>query len=52
MERINQRLGLLSALPVSVFLAASFLAPLCVVAAFSVMPQKVFSRANRPNFSS
>ena len=52
MERINQRLGLLSALPVSVFLAASFLAPLCVVAAFSVMPQKVFSLANLPDFSS
>lgn len=52
MERINQRLGLLSALPVSVFLAAGFLAPLCVVAAFSVMPQKVFSLANLPDFSS
>ena len=52
MERINQRLGLLSALPVSVFLAASFVAPLCVVAAFSVMPQKVFSLANLPDFSS
>lgn len=52
MERINQRLGLLSALPVSVFLAAGFLAPLCVVAAFSIMPQKVFSLANLPDFSS
>ena len=52
MERINQRLGLLSALPVSVFMAASFVAPLCVVAAFSVMPQKVFSLANLPDFSS
>jgi spermidine/putrescine transport system permease protein len=52
MERINQRLGLLSALPVGVFLAAGFLAPLCVVAAFSVMPQKVFSLANLPDFSS
>jgi spermidine/putrescine transport system permease protein len=51
-ERINQRLGLLSALPVGVFLAAGFLAPLCVVAAFSVMPQKVFSLANLPDFSS
>lgn len=52
MERINQRLGLLSALPVGVFLALGFLAPLCVVAAFSVMPQKVFSLANLPDFSS
>ncbi len=52
MERINQRLGVLSALPVGLFLAAGFLAPLCVVAAFSVMPQKVFSLSNLPDFSS
>lgn len=52
MERINQRLGALSALPVGVFLAAGFLAPLCVVFAFSIMPQKVFSLANLPDFSS
>ena len=52
MERINQRLGVLSALPVVIFLAAGFLAPLCVVAAFSIMPQKVFSLANLPDFSS
>ncbi len=52
MERINQRLGVLSALPVIIFLAAGFLAPLCVVAAFSIMPQKVFSLANLPDFSS
>jgi spermidine/putrescine transport system permease protein len=51
-ERINQRLGVLSALPVVIFLAAGFLAPLCVVAAFSIMPQKVFSLANLPDFSS
>jgi len=51
-ERINQRLGALSALPVGVFLAAGFLAPLCVVFAFSIMPQKVFSLANLPDFSS
>lgn len=52
MERLNQRLGLLSALPVGIFLAAGFLAPLCVVAAFSIMPQKVFSLGNLPDFSS
>ena len=52
MERINQRLGALSALPVVLFLAAGFLAPLIVVAAFSMMPQKVFSLANLPDFSS
>jgi spermidine/putrescine transport system permease protein len=51
-ERINQRLGALSALPVVLFLAAGFLAPLIVVAAFSMMPQKVFSLANLPDFSS
>jgi spermidine/putrescine transport system permease protein len=51
-ERINQRLGALSALPIGVFLAAGFLAPLCVVSAFSIMPQKVFSLTNLPDFSS
>nr|WP_210269877.1 ABC transporter permease [Hyphomicrobium methylovorum] len=45
-------MGLLSALPVSLFLALGFLAPLFVVAAFSVMPQKVFSLGNLPDFSS
>lgn len=51
MERIDQRLGSLSALPIFVVLVLSFLAPLVVVAAFSVMPQKVFSLANMPDFS-
>ena len=51
MERINQRLGVLSALPVVIFLAAGFLSPVCVVAAFSIIPQKVFSVANLPDFS-
>jgi len=51
-ERINQRLGALFALPVGALLAAGFLAPLCVVLAFSVMPQKVFSLANLPDLSS
>lgn len=51
MERIDQRQGLLSALPLTVVLALSFLAPLIVVAAFSIMPQKVFSLANMPDFS-
>ncbi|WP_334148054.1 ABC transporter permease [Hyphomicrobium sp.] len=52
MERINQRLGALFALPVGALLAVGFLAPLCVVLAFSVMPQKVFSLANLPDLSS
>jgi len=51
-ERINQRLGALFALPVGALLAVGFLAPLCVVLAFSVMPQKVFSLANLPDLSS
>lgn len=51
MERLNDRLGIFSALPVTVVLAVGFLAPLVVVAAFSVMPQKVFTLANAPDFS-
>lgn len=52
MKALDQRLGLLSALPLAAVLAISFLAPLGVVALFSVMPQKVFSLANMPDFSS
>ncbi|WMS42359.1 ABC transporter permease [Acuticoccus sp. MNP-M23] len=52
MERHDRRLGALSAAPVAVLLGLGFLAPLLVVAAFSVMPQGVFSLANTPDFSS
>jgi len=52
MERIDRRLGYLSALPLVVLLALSFLAPMLVIALFSVMPQKVFSVLNMPDFSS
>ncbi|MDA0961760.1 MAG: ABC transporter permease [Proteobacteria bacterium] len=52
MKALDQRLGLLSALPLAAVLVMSFLAPLVVVALFSVMPQKVFSLANMPDFSS
>ncbi len=52
MERIDHRLGTLSALPLGVVLALSFLAPMLVIAVFSVMPQKVFSVLNMPDFSS
>lgn len=52
MERIDRRLGYLSALPVTVLLALSFLAPMLVIAIFSIMPQKVFSVLNMPDFSS
>lgn len=51
MERIDRRLGILSAAPLIVLLSLSFLAPLAVVAAFSIMPQKVFSLFNVPDFS-
>jgi len=51
MERLDQRLGFLSAIPLTVILGLSFLAPLVVVALFSIMPQKVFSLFNTPDFS-
>ena len=52
MERLDRRQGLLAALPITALLAISFLAPLALVAAFSIMPQKVFSVLNMPDFSS
>ncbi len=52
MERVDRKLGYLSALPLGVVLALSFLAPMVVIAIFAVMPQKVFSLANIPDFSS
>ncbi len=52
MERVDRKLGVLSALPLLALLAVSFLAPLMVIAIFSVMPQKVFSLLNVPDFSS
>ena len=51
MERLDNRLGTFCALPMLVVLALSFLAPLLVVAAFSVMPNKVFSLMHLPDFS-
>ncbi|WP_193176317.1 ABC transporter permease [Oricola nitratireducens] len=51
MNRLDGRLGFLSALPLVLVLLLSFLAPMAVVALFSVMPQKVFSIANMPDFS-
>ena len=52
MERQDQRIGLLSAVPMGLVLLISFLAPLLVIAVFSVMPQKVFSLLHLPDFSS
>lgn len=50
MERIEERQGLLSALPILVIMALIFLAPLLVVAAFAFMPPKVFDLAHLPSF--
>ena len=52
MERLDNRLGKLAALPLALILALAFLAPLCVVAIYSVMPQNVFSFLHMPDFSS
>ena len=52
MERLERRLGLLSALPISILLLVSFVMPLFVVAGFAIMPQKVFDLAHLPDFSS
>ena len=51
MERQDRRLGTLSALPLGLILLVSFVAPMLVVAAFSVMPRKVFDLAHMPDFS-
>jgi len=51
MERIEARHGLFAATPVVVVLILSFVAPLIVIALFSIMPQKVFSVLNMPDFS-
>ena len=52
MERQNRNRGILYALPITLMLLLSFVAPLVVIAGFSVMPQKVFSLVNIPDFSS
>nr|WP_321454926.1 ABC transporter permease [uncultured Cohaesibacter sp.] len=52
MERLDRRLGTLSALPILVLLGLCFIAPMVVVAAFSIMPSKVFTLLNVPDFSS
>lgn len=51
MESVNKRLGTLSAIPMIVVLTLSFIAPLMVVAIFSIMPQKTFSIFGTPDFS-
>lgn len=51
MSRREQKLGWLNALPMLVMLGLSFMAPLLVVAAFSIMPEKVFELVHMPDFS-
>lgn len=51
MNSLDRKLGTLCALPLSLLLAASFLAPLVVIAGFSIMPQRVFDMAHVPDFS-
>ncbi len=52
MEKLDRKLGFFSSIPLGLILAISFLAPLIVVALFSTMPQKVFTLAQLPDFSS
>ena len=52
MEKLERRLGLLSALPIGALLLLSFVMPLALVAGFATMPQKVFELAHLPDFSS
>ena len=51
MERLDQKLGTASSLPLLAVLAVSFLAPMVVVAIFSMMPQRVFELSHMPDFS-
>jgi len=51
MDRINRRLGALAAAPMLVLFALTFLAPLVVVAAYSIMPENEFGLWHRPDFS-
>ncbi len=51
MRRLDARLGTFSSLPLGLVLIGGFVMPLLVVAVFSVMPQKVFSLWNVPDFS-
>lgn len=51
MERIDRQLGSYSSVPMLVLLGLFFLAPLAVVAVFSIMPRKVFDLKHLPDFS-
>ena len=51
MKSLDHKLGFLSSIPMLAVLLIAFLAPMVVVALFSIMPQKVFSLSNTPDFS-
>jgi spermidine/putrescine transport system permease protein len=51
MNTREKRLGIFSSLPLSILLLLTFIAPLVAIAAFSIMPEKVFSLAHVPDFS-
>ena len=51
MSRREQKLGWLNALPMLIMLGLSFMAPLMVIALFSIMPEKVFDLSHVPDFS-
>ena len=51
MQRRDARLGLFYAAPLTFFLVLTFLGPILLVAAFSIMPEKVFTLWQMPDFS-
>jgi spermidine/putrescine transport system permease protein len=51
MQRLEERQGWLSAMPLALTLGLIFLAPLLVIAAFAVMPPRVFELAHLPSFA-
>ena len=51
MQRIEERQGWFAALPLLLTLGLIFVAPLLVIALFSIMPPKVFEFAHLPSFA-
>lgn len=51
MRSLEARLGLLAAIPMGLLLALGLAAPLAIIAAYSIMPQRVFGLGHVPDFS-
>ncbi len=51
MNRRERRLGMFASMPLALLLLVTFIAPLLAIAAFSIMPEKVFTLAHVPDFS-